>query len=72
MASAEAVDGDCGVVELIVRDASASEADAAAVVVSEEITPLLNQVEEPKLNIFTVTYPRRKLTVKPSVPVFSF
>ncbi|KAB1202592.1 Solute carrier family 35 member G1 [Morella rubra] len=62
MASAEAVDGDCGVVELIVRDASASEADAAAVVVSEEITPLLNQVEEPKLNIFTVTYPRRKLT----------
>ncbi|KAG2716915.1 hypothetical protein I3760_03G149400 [Carya illinoinensis] len=60
MASAEAGDGDHAVVELIVCDETASEADAAAVVVSEEITPLLNQVEKPKINIFSVSYPRRK------------
>ncbi|XP_059449003.1 uncharacterized protein LOC132180268 [Corylus avellana] len=48
-------------VELIVHDASALEDDvAAAVVVSDEITPLLNQGEKPKINIFTVSYPRRK------------
>lgn len=57
-------DGDHAV-ELIVRDASSSEDDAAAaVVVSEEITPLLNQGEKPKINIFTVSYPRRKPRVK--------
>ncbi|XP_035551680.1 uncharacterized protein LOC109006083 [Juglans regia] len=60
MASAEAGDGDHAVVELIVRDQTASEADAAAAVVSEEITPLLNPVEKPKINIFSVSYPRRK------------
>ncbi|EXC33241.1 hypothetical protein L484_011218 [Morus notabilis] len=26
----------------------------------EEISPLLSQVERPKINIFTVSYPRRK------------
>ena len=62
MASAE--DGDHAV-ELIVHDASALEDDvAAAVVVSDEITPLLNQGEKPKINIFTVSYPRRKPRVK--------
>ncbi|XP_041003055.1 uncharacterized protein LOC121248607 isoform X2 [Juglans microcarpa x Juglans regia] len=60
MASAEAGDRDHAVVELIVRDETASEADAAAAVVSEEITPLLNQVEKPKINIFSVSNPRRK------------
>lgn len=65
MASAEAGDGDHAVVELIVCDETASEADAAAVVVSEEITPLLNQVEKPKINIFSVSYPRRKPRVIP-------
>ncbi|XP_062150414.1 probable transport protein YPL264C [Alnus glutinosa] len=58
MASTE--DGD-DAVELIVRDASALEDDAAAaVVVSDEIIPLLNQGEKPKINIFTVSYPRGK------------
>jgi hypothetical protein len=62
MASTE--DGD-DAVELIVRDASASEDDAAAaVVVSDEIIPLLNQGEKPKINIFTVSYPRGKPRVK--------
>lgn len=58
MASSE--DGDRKV-ELIVRDVSAPEDDVVvAEVVSEEITPFLNQVEKPKINIFSVPYPRRK------------
>ncbi|KAJ7960339.1 Nodulin MtN21/EamA-like transporter family protein [Quillaja saponaria] len=59
MASAESNDVD-HVVELIVRDASPSTADADADSVSDEIAPLLTQVEKPKINIFTLSYPRKK------------
>lgn len=61
MASTET--GDDHAVELIVRDVSVPEADAG-VAASEEITPLLTQAEKPKINIFTVSYPRRKAGVQ--------
>lgn len=44
-------------VELIASSASGSSADG---VISEEITPLLKQAEKPKINIFSVSYPRTK------------
>ncbi|KAF3443416.1 hypothetical protein FNV43_RR13098 [Rhamnella rubrinervis] len=56
MASTET--GNDHAVELIVRDVSAPEADGVGI--SEEITPLLTQTEKPKINIFTISYPRRK------------
>ncbi|KAI4308383.1 hypothetical protein L6164_031464 [Bauhinia variegata] len=63
MASAESSDGD-HVVELIVRNSDASPTDAVAVAVADtatnEIDPLLTQAERPKINIFTVSYPRRR------------
>lgn len=37
-----------------VVDEIASKADAA---VSNKITPLLNEVEKPKINIFSISYP---------------
>ncbi|KAJ6674645.1 hypothetical protein OIU85_010879 [Salix viminalis] len=61
-ASAEISDGDHDAVELIVRDASASElvpdeiSGDGAVLASEEIIPLL----KPKINIFSVSHSRRK------------
>uniref|UniRef100_A0A2N9GK68 EamA domain-containing protein n=1 Tax=Fagus sylvatica TaxID=28930 RepID=A0A2N9GK68_FAGSY len=63
MASTEAVDQDGDgdhEVELIVRDASPSPLLDA--VVSEEIAPLLiqAQTQKPKINIFTLSYPRTK------------
>ncbi|KAJ0052929.1 hypothetical protein Pint_01967 [Pistacia integerrima] len=57
--STETSNGDQAVVELIVCDASRSSADAE-VTASEEITPLLIQSEKPKINIFSVSYSRRK------------
>ncbi|EXC27254.1 hypothetical protein L484_004831 [Morus notabilis] len=51
--------GDDHVVELSVREVSALEIDAGGEV-PEEISPLLSQAERPKINIFTVSYPRRK------------
>ncbi|KAK3184424.1 hypothetical protein Dsin_031710 [Dipteronia sinensis] len=48
-------------VELMVCDASASDADVGvAVTPSDEIAPLLSPSEKPKINIFAVSYPRRK------------
>lgn len=67
MASAEANEGDRAV-ELIVSVASSppEAAPAAAAAAADvngddapEITPLLNQSEKPKINIFAVSYPRR-------------
>ncbi|GMY09816.1 putative membrane protein [Fagus crenata] len=63
MASTEAVDQDGDgdhEVELIVRDASPSPLLDA--VISEEIAPLLiqAQTQKPKINIFTLSYPRTK------------
>ncbi|KAL5573437.1 hypothetical protein UlMin_023034 [Ulmus minor] len=59
MASVENA-GDDHVVELVVRNASATgdEVDEAL----DEIRPLLTQVDKPKpkINIFTVSYPRKK------------
>ncbi|KAJ9176861.1 hypothetical protein P3X46_012131 [Hevea brasiliensis] len=61
----EISDGDHAV-ELIVRDASASSPDGSADdgagggSGSEEMAPLLNQAEKPKINIFSVSYSRRK------------
>ncbi|KAJ4730099.1 Nodulin MtN21 /EamA-like transporter family protein [Melia azedarach] len=57
--STETNDGDQGVVELIVCDASAPVADGGGTP-SDEITPLLTQSEKPKINIFSVSYPRRQ------------
>lgn len=50
--------GDDHVVELSVREVSPSEIHAGDV--SDEISPLLSQSERSKINIFTVSYPRRK------------
>ncbi|CAL1393675.1 unnamed protein product [Linum trigynum] len=63
-ASSEISDGD-DAVELIVCDVPASSSVGsngdAADSVSEEITPLLKQpAEKPKINIFSISYPRRK------------
>ncbi|KAK9924481.1 hypothetical protein M0R45_032847 [Rubus argutus] len=58
--SAESSDGDHDVeLNVIVRESiSSSEADGGAV--TEEKSPLLTQAEKPKINIFTLSYPRRK------------
>jgi hypothetical protein len=74
MASTEAVDQDGDgdhEVELIVRDASPSPLLDA--VVSEEIAPLLiqAQTQKPKINIFTLSYPRTKTRVKTKTLVIS-
>ncbi|KAF8410778.1 hypothetical protein HHK36_003315 [Tetracentron sinense] len=54
MASVEMGDGGRNHdVELVVSDAT-------ALTVAEEITPLLTQGEKPKINIFSVSYPRRR------------
>uniref|UniRef100_A0A5B7C0R9 EamA domain-containing protein n=1 Tax=Davidia involucrata TaxID=16924 RepID=A0A5B7C0R9_DAVIN len=65
MASAESIDGggdgerdreNSHVVELV-----ASTADSDSISISEDqITPLLTQSEKPKINIFSVSYPKRK------------
>lgn len=55
--------GDDHVLELSVREVSALEIDAGGEV-PEEISPLLSQAERPKINIFTVSYPRRKPRVR--------
>ncbi|KAM5580554.1 hypothetical protein ABKV19_010014 [Rosa sericea] len=60
--SAESSDGDHDVeLNVIAREplSSASEADGGAAV-TEEMSPLLTQAEKPKINIFTLSYPRRK------------
>ncbi|TQD79283.1 hypothetical protein C1H46_035120 [Malus baccata] len=54
--SAETSDGEHEV-ELIVHDPSASGDDGGAAV-ADEIAPLLTQPEKPKINIFTLSYPR--------------
>ncbi|KAL6135198.1 hypothetical protein ACLB2K_067426 [Fragaria x ananassa] len=58
--SAESSDVDRDVeLHVIAREpSSASEADGGAV--TEERSPLLSQAEKPKINIFTLSYPRRK------------
>ncbi|XP_057956213.1 uncharacterized protein LOC131149616 [Malania oleifera] len=64
MASAETIDGEGEhAVEMIPTNATASTADAAVAVAaaaSDEITPLLTDNVKPKINIFSVSYPRRK------------
>lgn len=57
--STETSDGDKATVELIVCDSSPSAADGGGTA-SGEIAPLLTQSEKPKINIFSVSYPRRK------------
>ncbi|PON84496.1 EamA domain containing protein [Trema orientale] len=60
MASAATENGGADhVVQLSVREAP-SEIGAGEASESEEISPLLTQAERPKINIFTVSYPRRK------------
>ncbi|XP_009365105.1 uncharacterized protein LOC103954974 [Pyrus x bretschneideri] len=54
--SAETSDGEHEV-ELIVHDPSASGDDGGAAV-ADDIAPLLMQPEKPKINIFTLSYPR--------------
>ncbi|KAL2340357.1 hypothetical protein Fmac_008297 [Flemingia macrophylla] len=58
-ASSESNEASDHVVELIVRDASASSSDADADE-KDQIAPLLSLPERPKINIFTAPYPRRK------------
>ncbi|KAM1919617.1 hypothetical protein ACFX15_023534 [Malus domestica] len=55
--SAETSDGEHEV-ELIVHDASPSGDDGGAAV-ADEIAPLLTQPEKAKINIFTLSYPRK-------------
>lgn len=57
--STESSDGDKATVELIVCDSSPTAADGGGTA-SGEIAPLLTQSEKPKINIFSVSYPRRK------------
>ena len=57
-------------VELIVREEPPSIADD--VPISEEIAPLLTQIEKPKINIFTISYPRRTPMVTVHTTCFSF
>ncbi|KAJ9686522.1 hypothetical protein PVL29_015429 [Vitis rotundifolia] len=59
MASLETIDSDAPAVELIVCDASSPDS-AASSVGSEEIEPLLAVSEKPNINIFSVSYSRRK------------
>ncbi|XP_008230013.1 PREDICTED: uncharacterized protein LOC103329335 [Prunus mume] len=54
--SAETSDGE-NELELIVRDASGS--DDGSLAATDEIVPLLTPPEKPKINIFTVSYPRK-------------
>ncbi|XP_050382517.1 uncharacterized protein LOC126799364 isoform X2 [Argentina anserina] len=59
-AAAESIDGGDRDVELNViprQSSSASDADGGGV--TEERSPLLSQAEKPKINIFTLSYPRR-------------
>ncbi|KAM1373384.1 hypothetical protein ACFX2I_024091 [Malus domestica] len=65
--SAETSDGEHEV-ELIVHDASPSGDDSGAAV-ADEIAPLLTQPEKAKINIFTLSYPRKtsKDTVRKSL-----
>ncbi|XP_022148029.1 uncharacterized protein LOC111016817 [Momordica charantia] len=57
--ASEMIDGATdNLVELIVRDEPPSMADGGPIL--EEIAPLLTQAEKPKINIFTISYPRRK------------
>lgn len=61
--ASEMIDGATdNLVELIVRDEPPSMADGGPIL--EEIAPLLTQAEKPKINIFTISYPRRKPMVK--------
>ncbi|TYK05859.1 putative membrane protein isoform X1 [Cucumis melo var. makuwa] len=57
-------------VELIVREEPPSIVDD--VPISEEIAPLLTQIEKPKINIFTISYPRRKPMVTFHTTYFFF
>lgn len=55
------------VVELVVHDTSPSPSPSP-----EEIIPLLNPAQKPKINIFTISYPRTKTRVlKPILTLFS-
>lgn len=57
--ASEMIDSEADhLVELIVRDEPSSMPDGAPI--SEEDAPLLTQIEKPKINIFTISYPRRK------------
>uniref|UniRef100_A0A7N0ZTC8 EamA domain-containing protein n=1 Tax=Kalanchoe fedtschenkoi TaxID=63787 RepID=A0A7N0ZTC8_KALFE len=64
MDSAERNDGEENhvVVEMMVASSSSSEIDppAASGEIRDEITPLLNQSQKPKINIFSISYPRKK------------
>ena len=60
MASAETI--DVPAVELIVCDASSTDS-AASGMGSEEIETLLAASEKPKIDIFSVSYSRRKSSV---------
>lgn len=59
--SAETSDGE-NELELIVRDASGS--DDGSLAATDEIAPLLTPPEKPKINIFTVSYPRKAPRVR--------
>lgn len=73
MSSAEPGGGDRSV-ELIACEVPAPAAagtEGSGVGVSEEITPLLTQPGKPKINIFTISYPRRRPRVRFRSPALS-
>ncbi|KAL4620043.1 hypothetical protein ACB092_06G125500 [Castanea dentata] len=51
------------VVELVVHDTSPSPSPSLSPSPEAEIIPLLNPVQKPKINIFTISYPRTKTRV---------
>ncbi|XP_050160277.1 uncharacterized protein LOC126633750 [Malus sylvestris] len=67
--AAETSDGEHEV-ELIVHDPSAS-GDDGGEAVADEIAPLLTQPEKPKINIFTLSYPRGTSEVLTLFPHFN-
>lgn len=53
-------------------DAEAPADDASAGISDDQITPLLPKTERPKINIFTIAYPRRKSNNKVIIYLFIF
>lgn len=60
----EQIHGDDVVVEMMIASEMnpppAAEGSAAAAEIQDEIRPLLSQSDKPKINIFSISYPRKK------------
>lgn len=62
---------DAGIVELV-GPSSVDTAESSISISDDQIAPLLIQSERPKINIFTISYPRQKLNkVNSTLSLFS-